>query len=223
MGKFQDLTGQQFGRLIVIECAGKNKNNHYQWLCECTCEKHTRKIVSGGNLKQGYVKSCGCLSENCVHIKHGFSREKIYTTYRHMKDRCLNPKSQCYKDYGGRGIIVHEKWLGKNGFINFYNWAMENGYNDSLSLDRIDNNKGYSPDNCRWANQHTQNCNKRNNHYVEINGEIKSVKEWCDIYGISTHTFYYRKRKLKMNEVEAITTPATTGGIYGSRVISKNC
>lgn len=220
MGKFQDLTNRQFGRLRVIECAGKNKHNQYQWLCECSCENHTRIIVNGGNLKQGHTKSCGCLIENCYksNLKHGLSRTRINATYRHMKDRCFNPKSQYYDDYGGRGIIVCDEWMGKDGFINFYNWAISHGYDEKLTLDRIDNNKGYCPDNCRWATCTQQNCNKRNNHYITLDNQKKTVKEWCDIYGISTHTFYYRVRKLHLDEITAITSPHLHSGGKKRRV-----
>ena len=209
MPRFKDLTGEKFGRLTVIACAGKNKHNHYQWLCECSCEKHTRKIVSACNLRQGNVKSCGCLIINCYtsNFKHGLAKSRINLIYRHMKDRCLNSNSDWYKDYGGRGINICDGWLGDNGFTNFYEWAMKNGYNDSLTLDRKDNNKGYSPDNCRWVNQSVQNNNKRNNHYLTINGKTKTIKEWSIEYGISPHTFYQRIRRHNMSEIEAMTTP----------------
>ena len=88
-----------------------------------------------------------------------------------------------------------------------------------MTLDRIDNDKGYNPSNCRWTTQKTQNINKRNNHYIAINGEKKTVKEWCDLYKICTHTFYYRIRKLKMSEIDALTVPITSGGIGGSKAI----
>lgn len=224
MPKFIDLTGRKFGRLTVIECAGKNKHNQYQWLCECDCEKHTRKVVSGGNLKQGYVRSCGCLIENCYtsNLKHGLSRSRINITYKHMKDRCLNPNSQYFSDYGGRGITVCEEWLGEEGFSKFLKWANENGYADDLTLDRIDVNGNYEPSNCRWTTVSVQNNNKRNNHYLTIDGVTKTIKQWCEIYGICQHTFYYRVRKLKMNEIDAMTTPKTSGGVYGSRIMSQS-
>lgn len=150
--------------------------------------------------------------------KHGLSRSRINTTYRHMKDRCTNHKSQYYSDYGGRGIFVCDEWLGEFGFINFYNWAVANGYDENLTLDRIDNNKGYSPENCRWATCSQQNCNKRNNHYITIDNQKKTVKEWCDIYGISTHTFYYRVRELHLDEIAAITSPHLHSGGKKRRV-----
>lgn len=221
MPKFMDLTGQQYGRLAVLKCMGKNKGNHYQWLCECSCENHTQKIVAGMSLRQGNVKSCGCLKENCstANIKHGLSRSRIALTYRHMKDRCLNPNSQAFSDYGERGITICEEWLGEEGFMNFVKWAYENGYSDELSLDRVDVNGNYEPLNCRWTTTSIQNNNRRNNHYITIGSETKTVKQWCDIYGISTHTFYYRISFLKMSELDAITAPKTSGGSYGKKML----
>lgn len=112
--------------------------------------------------------------------------------YRDMKHRCHNKNNERYKDYGERGITIYNEWLGENGFINFYNWAMNNGYEDHLSIDRIDVDGNYDPNNCKWSNNHEQSINKRTTRYVTINGETKALSEWAKIIGISQQSFASR-------------------------------
>ena len=190
----------KFGKLTAIKMVGRTKHYQVLWLCRCDCGNEI--VVTGTNLRSGASKSCGC-----YRIKHGLTGSKIYAAYKHMKDRCLNPSSQCYKDYGGRGISVCEEWLGKDGFEKFEKWSSNHGYKEGLSLDRIDNDKGYSPENCRWTTQKVQSRNTRRNRYIELDGVKKSASEWCEDFNICTHTFYYRMRVLGMNEIEALTLP----------------
>lgn len=199
MGKFVDLTGQTYGRWHVIERA-KNKGNATMWKCKCICEKGTIRDVAGYTLRKGFSKSCGCLHnellvERCT--KHGYAKqvkkERLYAIWSSMKKRCYNSNSQYFHDYGGRGITICVEWLDKeNGSKNFIEWAKSNGYKENLEIDRIDNDKGYSPDNCRWATEKEQANNKRNNHYITYNGERHTKKEWAEIKGLTYSALTHR-------------------------------
>lgn len=163
MSKRIDLYGKRFGRLTVIE-RGKNSNNgHACWICQCDCGKEV--IVNSSDLRSGKQISCGCYNRERFikeqrQIKHGLRKHKLYGVWRSMKERCTLKTHAVYKDYGGRGIGICEEW--KNDFKKFYDWAIQNGYNEGLTIDRIDNNKGYYPENCRWVTMKIQNTNKRN-------------------------------------------------------------
>lgn len=124
--------------------------------------------------------------------KHGMFDTRIYNTWAHMKQRCYNTKNASYKDYGGKGIKVCEEW---QDFIPFYNWSMKNGYNDTLTIDRIDNNKDYSPDNCRWATIEQQNNNKSDTILIQYNGKIQSVAKWSQELNIKYSTLMSRINK----------------------------
>ncbi|MBR5460641.1 MAG: hypothetical protein IKV53_07195 [Clostridia bacterium] len=160
MPKMIDLTGQKFGRWTVIgpaPCPKTTKFKEPHWLCKCSCGES--KIVRGSNLRNGRTQSCGCLKKQ---NKHGQIKTRLYRIYNAMKTRCYNKHSKAYKNYGERGIAICDDWLNKEtGFVNFYNWSISHGYADNLSIDRIDGDKGYSPDNCRWADSITQNRNRK--------------------------------------------------------------
>ncbi len=149
------LPGEQYGRLKVISEGEKRKNGRHV-LTECVCG--TRKEISVHALRAGHTQSCGCLQKERSGITHGGSKTHLYRIWRHMRERCNNPSAKDYIHYGGRGIKVWPAW---QHFEGFRNWALENGYESNLSIDRKDNNKGYSPSNCRWASQSQQCRNKR--------------------------------------------------------------
>ena len=161
MASLIDLTGMRFGRLVVIAKAEPNKSYHgAMWECLCDCGNRT--IVNARNLKSGNTSSCGCYGneKRLKSIKiHGKSGTRLHRIWKAMHTRCYNPNFFAYKYYGGRGITICRGW--QNDFQAFYDWAMANGYRDDLSIDRIDTNKGYSPDNCRWTTMAEQNKNKR--------------------------------------------------------------
>ncbi len=128
-------------------------------------------------------------------IKHGLCIEKkhpLYKRYYSMKERCYNLNSLAYKNYGGRGINICKEWL--EDVMNFYNWAMANGYQEHLTLDRIDVNGNYEPSNCRWITDYEQRLNKRNNKLITINGQTKTITEWAKISNLNLHTIYSRIR-----------------------------
>ena len=202
MSKLKDLTGQKFGKLTVIERAENDKRGNVQWLCECECGK--KKVIRGYQLTNSKTKSCGCLvgHNNGVHYK---TRTRLFNIWASMKQRCSDKNSNNYKNYGAKGVKVCDEW--QNNFVAFSNWAKANGYNDKLTIDRIDNKKGYEPSNCRWVDMKTQQRNRSNNHLVTINGETKCVAEWCLIYPISPSAVWKRTDK-GMDIVTAITKPS---------------
>ena len=126
---------------------------------------------------------------------HGLSDSVLYNRWEHMKDRCYNPNDKRYKDYGGRGITICDEWL--NNFESFYEWSINNGFEEHLSIDRIDVNSNYEPSNCRWADIETQCNNRRSNVYIEYNGETKTLKQWCNFLQLNYKKTHDRLYKLK--------------------------
>ena len=183
-----DLTGKRFGSLFVIERFGSTHSGKATWKCVCDCG--TEKIVEGHRLRSGQTKSCGCC-RNLGHPKHGQSKTRLYRTWQHIKTRCLNPNYDRYKWYGGRGITVCEEWL---VFENFYDWAIKNGYNDSLTIDRINPDAGYEPANCRWVTMETQANYRRSNVDIEIGGISHTVAEWSKKTGVRYNDIYHQFR-----------------------------
>jgi hypothetical protein len=192
IGKIIDLTGHKYGKLTVLKMADKKgKNQECYWLCECDCENKTKKIISGNNLRHGRTKSCGCGKAKT----HDLSKSRVYKIYRSMIQRCYNPNAHAYEIYGGRGIKICDEWIDKKeGFVRFYNWSMNNGYSDNLTIDRINVNGNYEPNNCKWSTMKDQQNNKRTNTLIEIDGEIKNIRQWADEFGL-THALISQRLK----------------------------
>ena len=185
----KDLTGQKFGRLVVVSQEPSQKGRT-MWKCQCDCGNTVVKM--GKLLRNGATRSCGCYTaENRSNFnkKHSQYKTRLYHIWQHMKARCNSERNPKYKDYGGRGIKVCNEW---NEFLPFYEWAMANGYSDALSIDRIDNDGDYCPENCRWATNKEQQNNTRKNRLVSYDGKIYTVAELAEKYGIERATMWAR-------------------------------
>lgn len=194
MGKFIDLTGQRFGRLCVVVRVDNDNAGKVRWLCQCDCGE--KVVVRASDLKKGATQSCGCLQKEVValqsqkNIKHGMTGTRLYNIWLAMNARCYDDSHISYKYYGGRGITVCDDW--KISPQSFSEWAMSNGYCDNLTLDRVDANASYCPENCRWINQKSQANNRRNNRLISIHGETHTLSEWSNMTGIRSDTLRYR-------------------------------
>ena len=201
-----DMTGKRFGRYTVLRYVGNDKHSCALWECKCDCG--SIKTVLGSSLRKGVIVSCGCYhKEDLINrlTTHGMTHTRIREIWNCMKQRCYNPNHKHYKYYGGKGITICDEWL--HDFITFYNWSMTNGYNDSLSIDRIDPNKGYDPSNCRWVSHKVQMNNQISNKHYEINGVSHTLAEWCEIYKAPQKRIRHRVCDLNWDILKALTTP----------------
>ena len=213
------IIGKKYGKLTVIDFkekreritkSGKKYGYKYFFLCKCECGNN--KIIEWKKLKEGYTQSCGCIRKektSQMAIKHNLWQSKLYNRWHLIKNRCYNKNYNRYKDYGGRGIRVCDEW--KNDFKTFYDWAINNGYNDKLTLDRIDVNGNYEPENCRWITNLEQQHNKRNNKLLTYNGETKCIAEWAKFTGLTHTILTNRILKYKWNPEKALFTPSRKG------------
>lgn len=198
--KFEDLTGEVFGELTAIRFDGVDKivtakRTYYRamWICQCSCGSLVR--VRKDSLKDGNTKSCGHIVATNHHITHGQSNTKLYHVWATMKNRCVNEKDKNYHHYGGRGITYVPEW---EKYEAFHTWAMENGYKEGLTIDRIDNDGPYAPWNCRWVDMKVQNSNHRErklNIQVNYMGKTQNLTKWCNELGCKYAMVYSRYRK----------------------------
>ena len=188
MGKIIDLAGQYFGVLTVIQKAD-SKNSKAHWLCRCQCGKTT--TVRGEHLRNGATKSCGCNAN----IKHGLSKTRLYNIWNGMIQRCHFPHHKDYPRYGAVGIKVCDLW--KNDFMAFFKWAESNGYDEGLTIDRVDGNGGYEPYNCRWETPKVQAFNRRDTVVVEYEGDKISLAELAARLKLPTTTVFRKYKEGK--------------------------
>lgn len=217
MSANEEVIGQQFGEWTVLKyngCDGKNTT----YLCKCSCG--IEKVVRRNTLLKGLSKSCGC--KRGYHVSEsqsgkpkkghpnpfcgmGEGKTRLHIIWDGMKRRCNCPTDKHYMWYGGRGITVCDEW--SNSFQAFKKWAISNGYKDDLSIDRIDVDGNYCPENCRWVTQREQCRNKRNNVMLTLNGITMCAKEWSNLTGIKDGTICYRKNRLGWSDEKTLTTP----------------
>ena len=183
-----DLTGQRFGRLVVLGREETLKRGVSRWLCQCDCGGQI--VTSTNSLRRGATRSCGCLHRESAREQglksatHGLTETRLYRVWSNMKTRCYNKRNRNYARWGARGITVCDEW--RADFQAFYDWAMANGYEDGLSIDRIDNDRGYSPDNCRWATPEQQANNTRSVRFIEFSGR-KPLASRMEPYSWHSH------------------------------------
>lgn len=175
--------GETKGRLTLFKYLENSKG---LFICNCG----NIKVINIYNVERGAVKSCGCyFKEHPSHTIHGGRGTRLYHIWKSIRERCNTPTSTIYKNYGGRGISICKQW---DDFKVFREWALTHGYNDSLTIDRIDVNGNYEPNNCRWATYKKQANNKRNNRYIEYQGQVKTMTEWAELYNIKLATLWSR-------------------------------
>ena len=221
-----NLIGQRFGNLVCTKWCKRINGRHY-WYCECDCHGESGfpgyKITTTNQLRSGRSNSCGCMTKakkSLAATKHGKRNTRLYTIWTHMRYRCNDPKEINYCNYGAKGIRVCSEWDNlDNGFENFYNWAMENGYSDTLTLDREDPYGNYEPTNCRWVNYFVQENNRTNNHLLEINGEVDTLSNWARKYG-KTPDSVKDRLKLGWTPIDALSIPIGSVHRYKRRVNS---
>lgn len=198
MPKKRDLTNMKFFRLTAIRDVGKSKDGHRLW--ECLCDCGATKIESSHYLLSGKAKSCGCWSSERTIMfnketktKHGQRYTRLYNIWHGIKRRTSNPTDAGYKNYGGRGIYMCQEW--HNDFASFHAWAMSNGYKEDLSIERIDNEGPYTPENCKWVTQKDQANNRRSSRYVEYMGKTLTLSQWATELGIPSARIYKRAQQ----------------------------
>lgn len=188
MSKLINLIGKKFGKLAILKQVETDKWGKLYWLCKCDCGNQV--VTRGNHLKSGHSKSCGCSTIKHGHYKDG-KEAKIYKVWARMIDRCINPNNDYYKDYGGRGITVCEKWKG-----SFETFVKDMGETPrGKSIDRINNNEGYYKENCRWTTPKQQARNRRSNHQITHDGETHILTVWASRVGISEDTIRMRLKR----------------------------
>lgn len=206
MGKHADITGRRFGRLVVESFAYVDAGRHSMWYCKCDCGKIT--VVQASSLRSGHTNSCGCLHAEKAKrmcLSHGGRKTRLYSVWRGMIGRTEHESHYGYDYYGERGITMCDEW--RHDFQSFHDWAVTHGYREDLTIDRIDVNGNYCPENCRWVTMKEQQRNRRNNARITYNGETLPLSEWCERLGIKIQTVWDRINKLGWSVKEAFETP----------------
>lgn len=212
INELKEHIGEKRDYLEIVGVVQKDKKARL--LVKCICGNIREMTLSQFN--NNAIHSCGCIGprkgKDSPNYKHGLSRTRIYNVYRNIWNRCYNPHDVSYMNYGGRGITICDEWLGENGPITFSEWAYKEGY-DSLAkrgectVDRINVNKGYSPDNCRLVPMITQSNNKTNNRIFEIDGVCKTLSEWCREYQVDCVQTVWGRVRRGMDIKTALTKP----------------
>ena len=211
----KDLTGERFGRLTVIGLHQTETRKTY-WECQCDCGN--KKVVRSDSLQCGAIRSCGCLKKEQdkqnlwsseakkKYLANGgkFSGTRLYEIWKGMKSRCYYEKDSRYSRYGGRGIAMCDEW--RKDFLAFREWALNNGYSETLTIDRIDNDGNYCPENCRWATIKEQCRNRSSNIKIKIGSEEKTFTEWCEIFGVDYKRALGRYHRGKRKTIEELFT-----------------
>lgn len=197
--------GERHRNLVCIGRDPDKDSRYYLFKCDCG----NVKSIIASNVKRGATVSCGCYQKgHPSHIKYGFSHTRIDNIYKSMVARCYSKTNSRYDRYGKRGIVVCDEWLKDKE--KFFEWAFSHGYKDNLTIDRIDTDGNYTPDNCKWSTQKEQQNNRSNTIFLEYNGDIHTLAEWADITGIPYKTLYGRCHTLKWSAEKALTTPINT-------------
>lgn len=196
-----NIIGKTFGRLLVLS----EENIKYTYIVKCKCECGNIIKVLKHNLIRGNTKSCGCLQKEVVSksfSKHNLSKTSLYKKFLKMIERCENTNSKAYKYYGGRGITICDEW--RNDFVEFYNWAYANGYKENLTIERIDVNGNYCPENCKWIPLLEQAKNKTNTIWITYNNETHILADWAKITGYNAQTIRNRLKKYGCNNLDKV-------------------
>ena len=209
---FEDLTGKKYGRLTVVRflTEEERKTRGFTWLCQCECGNFIHSHPY--HLKSGHTKSCGCLRKETsreINRKYKNIDKRLYTVYKGILSRCYDEKHREYHNYGGRGVTVCDEWLGDYGFDKFSEWAYSSGYKTDAkyhqcTIDRIDVNKNYCPENCRWITNKEQQNNRRNCRFIEHNGEVKTIAQWAEYFNIPYGKAYWHLGKYNRTVQELI-------------------
>lgn len=207
MPPFRNRIGEKHGRLTVLDYDETSRGRNARWICQCDCGKIV--TVYGHTLESGHTKSCGCLKlemlakRSTIHGDSGKNKSKLYTTYHNMMQRTHNKNSPDYRFY--KNVEVCDEWA--SSYLVFKEWALNNGYEDGLTLDRIDVYGNYEPSNCRWVTWDVQHNNTRSNKMLEYNGEVKSMADWCRELDLPYYTIRSRINILKWDAKTAFETP----------------
>ena len=207
----EDLSGRRYGKLLVLNLVDVSKDDKFEknWAYNCLCDCGNKTIKTRTQLLTRKKVSCGC-----DYHKDGRSFERLYGIYKGMCDRCENQNIDAYRLYGERGIKVCGEWSGFDGYDNFKKWSLNNGYSDELSIDRIDNNGNYEPNNCRWATQYEQSNNTRRCRMLTYKGKTQTMTQWARETGLTVAAI--RGRLKYSDDIEKIlTTPIDTKYHHG--------